>query len=147
VYSNFQADYVEESRKELAYIAFFKGNDGAGHFTCVHRTAMDKWQHSDGLRVSTTTVTFSEEGLLTEVCGEHPKENLSHVCLVVYKSSAVAMPLSVAQHRDSKQQSETWRLKITAEHHADQHRFSEHHKKVLQSMAVVRKVRDSKELS
>jgi hypothetical protein len=145
---NLQAHHVEEFKSELSHIVFFKGDDGAGHITSVHRTATGQWHHTDGLHVSPTAVTFSDEGLVTDVSGEHGKEYLSNVCWAVYKSTAVvpqeAMTLSVHQQKQSEQE---WKLKIAAEQHADQQRFDEHHKKLEQSVNVLSEVTDSKELS
>ena len=152
MYCNCQADPVEETSKwELTHIAFFKGGDGAGHITCVHRTAGGKWQHCDGLEVSTTTVTFSEEGFVIGVLGEHPKEHLSNVYWVVYESNTVdpkvAIPLTAEHQRLREVQSNMWRSKIRDEHDAEKQSHRANHEKVLRSLSYLHEVTHSNRLS
>jgi hypothetical protein len=136
VWRNFQADHLDVSGRELNHIAFFKGGDDAGHITCVTRTAEGKWQRYDGLVVCHTTVTFTEEGFVKEVVGDHPNECLSNVYWVAYTARTV--PLAAVQQLTSEK--EMRRADIYVEHVAEQRSFDEHHAKVLRSLESVDQV-------
>jgi hypothetical protein len=136
---NFQTDHVDKSGLELSHIAFFKGGDGAGHITCITRTAKGEWKYYDGLSVFDTTVTFTEEGFVQKVVGKHPTEYLSNVYWAVYTARTV--PLAAVQ--ELTREKEQWRSHICVKHDAEQRSFEGHHAKVLLSLESVGQVTTS----